>query len=61
MLEWLINMPWKLRLILSGIFLMISTVLALAGYIWPWGWGVGVVLLMFGGPSLSEKKGYRDY
>ncbi len=58
---WLFNMPWRVRLILSGVFLTISTVLALVGYIWPWGWGVGVVLLMLGGPSEAEKKGYRDY
>lgn len=39
--------------------LAISTVLYLAGTLWPWGWAVGAVLLLFAGPSDSEKRGYR--
>jgi hypothetical protein len=41
------------------LFLAISTLLWLGGTLWPWGWIVGVVLLLLGGPSDSEKKGYR--
>ena len=51
--------PW-LRYGVALFCLAISTtVLLLAGRIWPWGWVVGVILLFFAGPSASEKKGYN--
>jgi hypothetical protein len=57
--EWFGSIPWWARLSLSGVFILISTVRFFTGTFWPWGWAVGVVLLLFGGPSDSEKKGYR--
>jgi hypothetical protein len=41
------------------ILLAISTVLFFLGRLWIWGWVIGAVLLMFAGPSESERKGYR--
>ncbi len=58
-IEWWSGLsPW-LRYGVAVFFLLISTGLWFAGTFWPWGWGVGVVLLLFSGPSDSEKKGYR--
>jgi len=41
------------------LLLAISTGIWLAGWFWPWGWAVGGVMLLFAGPSDSQKKGYR--
>ena len=44
----------------AGLFLLVPIViLLLNGRLWVWGWVVGLVLLIFGGPSDSEKKGYN--
>ena len=59
MFDWWTDLPWWLRYGVAVTFLLISTVLYFAGWFWPWGWAVGIVLLMFGGRSDSEKKGYR--
>lgn len=57
--EWWADLnPW-LRRGVAALFLLVSTVLWAAGYFWPYGWVVGVILLAFGGPSKSEKNGYR--
>ncbi len=57
--EWIGSLPWWLRLSVAGIFILISTLMYFGGTFWPWGWAVGLVLLLFGGPSDPEKKGYR--
>jgi len=59
MFSWFGELPWWLRYGIAGIFILISTVMFIGGTFWPWGWAVGMVLLFFGGPSDSEKKGYR--
>ena len=59
MFDWWIDLPPWLRYGVAVAFLAVSTVLWFVGYFWPWGWVVGLVLLMFAGPSDSEKKGYR--
>ncbi len=43
----------------AALLLAISTLLFFAGVIWPWGWVVGFIMLMFAGPSRSEKNGYH--
>ena len=58
--EWWGGLHWGLRLGVAGAFIAISTITFIAGRFWPWGWAVGLVLLVFGGPSDSEKKGYRS-
>jgi hypothetical protein len=59
LLEWWSDQsPW-IRYGVSGFFLLVSTILFFCGWFWPWGWAIGAVLLMLGGPSDSEKKGYR--
>ena len=47
------------RVTVALVPLAISTFLNFTGTFWPWGWAVGAVLLLFAGPSDSEKKGYR--
>jgi len=59
MFEWWSEQHWAVRYGVAFFFIAISTLFLLAGRIWPWGWAVGFVLLLFGGPSDSEKKGYR--
>jgi hypothetical protein len=56
---WWSEQHWALRIGVAVVFLLLSTILFFAGTFWPWGWAVGLVLLLFGGPSDSEKKGYR--
>lgn len=55
---WSDQSPW-LRYGVAVLFLAVSTILLLCNTFWPWGWGLGAVLLLFAGPSESEKKGYR--
>lgn len=56
--EWWSDLPWWLRYGVAAVFLLISTGLYFFGDIlW---WVVGVVLLLFGGPSGPEKRGYRN-
>jgi hypothetical protein len=55
---WAEQSPW-LRYGVALILIAISTIILLAGRIWIWGWVAGVILLLFAGPSSSEKKGYR--
>jgi hypothetical protein len=58
--EWLGSIPWWIRLSIGLICIAISTLLFFFAHrLWPWGWAVGFVMLVFGGPSDSEKKGYR--
>ena len=59
LISWWSELPWQLRIVVPLVLIAISTILLIAGEIWPWGWVVGVVLLAFGGPSSSEKNGYR--
>jgi hypothetical protein len=59
MFSWWSELPWQLRYGVAATFLLISTVLFFCGIFWPWGWAVGIILLLFGGPSDSEKKGYK--
>ena len=61
MFEWWALLPWQLRAGVAMLFLLASTVVWFAGWLWPWGWAVGVVLLLFSFPSRSEKKGYHDF
>ena len=60
MFGWFTELPWQVRYGIAGVFILISTALFIGGTLWPWGWAVGFVLLCFGGPSDSEKKGYRS-
>ncbi|QOV88726.1 hypothetical protein [Humisphaera borealis] len=55
---WADQSPW-LRYGVALLLIAISTVIFFAGTIWIWGWVAGVVLLLFAGPSSSEKNGYR--
>lgn len=56
---WSDQSPW-LRYGVALLLMGISTALFfLADRFWPWGWGFGAVLLLFAGPSDSEKKGYH--
>lgn len=59
MFQWWAGLPPLLRYGVAVFFLLVSTVLWFCGRFWPWGWAVGVVLLLFAGPSDSEKKGYH--
>ena len=60
MFEWFADIPWYIRLSIALAFILLSTALYFfANRFWPWGWAVGAVLLLFSGPSNSEKKGYR--
>jgi hypothetical protein len=58
-LTWWADQSAWLRYGVALLLIALSTVLFFAGRIWIWGWVVGVVLLLFSGPSSSEKKGYR--
>lgn len=55
---WSDQSPW-VRYGVAVLLLAVSTVFLLCGRFWPWGWALGAVLLLFAGPSESEKKGYR--
>jgi hypothetical protein len=57
--EWWAGLPWWARYGTAMVFLLISTGLLLAGKFGPWGWGIGGMMLLFGGQSESEKKGYK--
>jgi len=57
--EWWSDLDWRIRFVPPLILIAISTILIICGILRPWGWVVGVVLLLFSGPSDSEKKGYR--
>lgn len=60
LLDWWVHVPWYVRVGTALALILVSTlILILGGYIWPWGWIVGVILLLFGGPSRSEKNGYH--
>jgi hypothetical protein len=61
MLEAWGGLPWKLRVGVAVLCLLVSTILWLSGIFWPWGWAAGVVLLVFSLPSNSERKGYHDF
>lgn len=55
---WAGQSPW-LRYGIAILLIAVSTAIYFAGDIWPWGWIAGIILLMFSGPSSSEKKGYH--
>lgn len=57
--EWWTDLPAWLRFGVALALLALSTVLWFTGRFWPWGWAAGGVLLLFSGPSDSEKKGYH--
>lgn len=59
MLDWWFDQSGWIRYGIPVLLLAISTVLFFLGTLWPWGWAVGTILLLFAGPSDSEKKGYR--
>jgi len=59
LIEWWAELNWKIRITIPVILIIISTILLLLGKIWIWGWIFGVTLLLAGGPSNSEKKGYK--
>jgi hypothetical protein len=58
--EWWYELsPW-IRAGVAIMLILISTLLwFLADRFWPWGWAAGVILLLFSGPSSTEKKGYK--
>ncbi len=55
---WASQSPW-IRYGVSFVLLAISTIILILGRLWIWGWVVGGILLLFSGPSDSEKKGYK--
>ena len=67
---WL-DAPLFFRLGLALFFLLLSSGIYVAGYIWPWGWGVGAALLLatfavqghkpFVPPSLTTKAKSTDF
>ena len=59
LIEWWAGLNWKIRIGIPIILLIISGLMLLAGRVWIFGWAAGLVLLLFGGPSDSEKKGYK--
>ena len=44
MFGWFADLPWYVRYGISGVFILISTILFFSGTFWPWGWAVGIVL-----------------
>jgi len=59
-LEWWGGQSPLLRYGVGLLFLGISTALYFfADRVWIWGWIIGAVMIMFGGPSDSEKRGYH--
>jgi hypothetical protein len=59
-IHWWAGLDWWIRLSVAGFLLAVSTALwVFADRIWPWGWVAGLVLLLLGGRSDSEKKGYH--
>lgn len=59
-IEWWAELPWWLRIGVALILIGVSTVVYLiSDRIWIWGWVVGALLLFIGGPSQTEKRGYR--
>jgi len=61
MIEWWVGLAWWLRLGVALLFLLVSTILWVAGWFWPWGWGIGAILFLFSFPSRLERKGYHDF
>ncbi len=61
MISWWTGLPWKLRMAVAAGFLVLSTILLIAGYFWSWGWALGVVLLLFSFPNDAENRGYHDF
>ena len=59
LIEWWAGLNWKIRLGIPIVLLLISGLLLLDGILWISGWLIGFVLLIFGGPSDSEKNGYN--
>ena len=60
LLEWWGGLHPGWRFGVAIFFLALSTVIFFGfDRFWPWGWAVGGLLLLFSGPSDSEKKGYR--
>ena len=55
---WAGQSAW-LRFGVAFLLIAVSTILYFAGRIWIWGWVVGGIMLLFAGPSSSEKKGYH--
>ena len=61
MLDFWIELPWWLRLIIAGAIAAVGVLLCLfvsvrAGYVLT---GLGVVMMVVGGRTPSEKNGYR--
>jgi len=57
--SWWSDLPAPLRYGVAILLIAASTVLYFLGRLWIWGWVAGVILLLFAGPSDSEKNGYR--
>jgi len=59
-IDWWAGLDWKFRILIPICLLFLSTIILLFFRIlWIWGWLLGLILLMLGGRSKSEKKGYR--
>ena len=61
LIGWWSGLPWQLRVGVALMFLLLSTILLLAGRFSPWGWAIGIALLIFSFPSNSERKSYHDF
>jgi hypothetical protein len=59
--EWWGGLRPRLRIGISLLLILISTLFWLSGTIWIWGWAAGGILLMFSFPSQAEKRGYHDF
>ncbi len=55
---WSEQSPW-VRYGVALLLIALSTIIFFAGRIWIWGWVSGFILLLFAGPSKSEKSGYH--
>ena len=62
MFSWWIALPWKIRMGVAVLFLLIPLLLLLfLGVLWLWGWAIGAVTIFFSFPNDAEKRGYRDF
>lgn len=58
--EWFAGLNTWVKVSVSLLLILSSTLLWFAGWFWPWGWAVGVILLLCSFPNDVQKRGYHD-